>query len=127
MTEATPPRPGDRPVLPGSGQHGNTLGPRLALAFLGVALAAVALLAVLTAVFSAADVSSLVGRQRAELASAIAAAAADSWNQGHGWAGANLAPVLDLAAHSGVQAQVRDAAGHAVAATASPAPAAGPQ
>ena len=41
---------------PRSGQRGNTLGPRLALAFLSVALAAIALLAILAAVFSAVDV-----------------------------------------------------------------------
>jgi hypothetical protein len=42
---------------PGSGQRGSTLGLRLTLAFLGVSLAAVALLAVLAGVFSAVDVS----------------------------------------------------------------------
>jgi two-component system sensor histidine kinase BaeS len=127
MTEPARPRRGERPGLPGGGQRGNTLGLRLALAFLGVALAAVALLAILTAVFSAADVSSLAGRQRADLATAIAAAAGDSWNQGQGWAGASLRPVLDLAGHSGVRVQVRDTAGHIVAATGGFAPAVGPR
>src|SRR5580693_5693621 len=102
---------------PRGGQRGNTLGPRLALAFLGVALAAVALIAVLTAVFSAVDVSSLVTRQRTDLAGAFAAAAAGSWEQSGGWADAHLGPTLDLAAGTGVQLQVRDAGGHAVAAT----------
>jgi two-component system sensor histidine kinase BaeS len=125
-TEVARGRPDGRPGPPGGGQRGNTLGLRLTLAFLGVALAAVALLAILTAVFSAADVSSLIGRQRADLASAIAATAGDSWSQQQGWAGANLAPILDLAAHSGVQVQVRDAAGHAVATTSRFAPATGP-
>src|SRR5215471_13381726 len=119
MTDAAP---GSR----GSGRYGSTLGLRLTLAFLGVALAAVALLAVLTAVFSAADVSSLAARQRADLAGAAAAAAADSWNQGHGWAGGSLGPVLDLAAYSGVQVRVRDPAGRTVAATPGFAPGAGP-
>ena len=63
----------------------NTLRLRLALAFLGVALAALALLAVLAAVFSAADVSSLANQQRAELASAFAVAVGSSW--GRPWAG----------------------------------------
>jgi len=121
-----------RPGPPGpphdadGGHLGSTLGLRLALAFLGVALAAVALFAVLIAVFSAADVSSLAGRQRDELASAFAVAAASSWQQG-GWADADLTPVLDLAAHSGLQLQVRDTAGHAVAATSGFASAAGPK
>lgn len=106
------------PDPPGSGQRGNTLGPRLALAFLGVALAAVALLAVLAAVFSAVDVSSLASRQRDDLASAIAVAAGASWSQDQGWAGADLSPVLDLAARSGLEVQIRDTSGRAVATTA---------
>jgi two-component system, OmpR family, sensor histidine kinase BaeS len=100
-----------------AGQRGNTLGPRLALAFLGVALAAVALLAILAAVFSAVDVSSLADRQRNDLASAVAVAAAASWSQHQGWVGADLRPVLDLAARSGLELQVRDSSGHAVATT----------
>jgi two-component system sensor histidine kinase BaeS len=112
-TAASPP-----PSPPGGGQRGSTLGLRLALAFLGVSLAAVALLAVLAAVFSAVDVSSLGDRQRSELASAFAVAAAGSWSPDRGWAGADLTPVVDVAGHSGVQLQVRDDAGHTVAATA---------
>ena len=102
---------------PGSGQRGSTLGLRLALAFLGVSLAAVALLAVLAGVFSAVDVSSLGNRQRTELARAFAVAAAGSWNADRGWAGADLSPVIDVAGHSGVQLQVRDDAGHPIANT----------
>src|SRR5215469_16206488 len=98
-------------------QRGSTLGLRLALAFLGVALAAVALFGILTAVFSAVDVSSLANRQRGDLASAFAVVAASSWQEGHGWTSADLAPVLDLAAHSGVRLQVRDVDGRTVAAT----------
>ncbi len=107
-------------------ERGNTLGLRLTLAFLGVALAAVALLAILTAVFSAADVSSLVSSQRADLTGAIATAAGDSWSQQQAWAGANLRPVLDLAAHSGVQVRIADAAGRTVATTPRFAPTASP-
>jgi two-component system, OmpR family, sensor histidine kinase BaeS len=103
---------------PPGGQRANTLGPRLALAFLGVALAAVALLAVLAGVFSAVDVSSLANRQRDDLASAVAAAAAASWNQDQGWVGADLTPVLDLATRSGIQFQLKDASGRPVATTA---------
>jgi signal transduction histidine kinase len=98
-------------------QRGNTLGPRLAIAFLGVALAAVALLAVLAAVFSAVDVSSLASRQRDDLASAIAVAAGAAWNQDQSWASADLSPVLDLADHSGLELEIKDASGRAVAAT----------
>ena len=116
MTDA-PSSTSPPPSAPGGGQRGSTLGLRLALAFLGVSLAAVALLAVLAAVFSAVDVSSLGNRQRSELASAFAVAAAGSWNADRGWAGADLTPVLDVAAHSGVQLQVRDDAGHPIATT----------
>src|SRR6516165_9864566 len=54
--------------------RGSTLGLRLALAFLSVALAAVALLAGLTAALAAADVSALTNQQRADLTGAIAVA-----------------------------------------------------
>src|SRR5258708_25919623 len=105
------------PGTGGSGHRGTALGMRLALAFLGVALAAVALIAVLTAVFSAVDVSSLASRQRAELASAFAVAAGRSWQQNHGWVSSELVPIIDLAEHSGVQLHLRDAARQAVAGT----------
>ena len=84
------PGPADPPHLANGGHRGSTLGPRLALAFLGVALAAVALIAVLTAIFSAVDVSSLASRQRSELASAFAVAAASSWQHDQRWVSADL-------------------------------------
>src|SRR5580693_2805926 len=115
MADGPGPSPGGG--QPGSGQCGSTLGLRLTLAFLGVSLAAVALLAVLAGVFSAVDVSSLGNRQRSELASAFAVAAAGSWNAERGWAGADLNPVIEVAGHSGVQLEVRDDAGHPIAAT----------
>jgi two-component system, OmpR family, sensor histidine kinase BaeS len=118
--------PGDTQEARRAGHRGNTLGLRLALAFLGVALAAVALIAILAAVFTAADVSSLANRQRADLAGASAEAAAASWERNHGWVTTDLQPVLDLAARSGVLLQVRDADGRTVAATAGFS-AAGPQ
>jgi len=79
----------------------DTLGLRLALAFLAVALAAVALLATLVAVFSSADVSALAGRQRDDLASAMSVAAAAAWDS-------DLTPIQDLAERTGVNLQVRD-------------------
>ena len=128
MTEApSSPRPrsgsSDPPAAPGGvGERppgrGNTLGLRLALAFLGVALAAVALIAALTAIFSAADVSSLASQQRTELAGAFAVTAGSSWQQHQGWVAADLAPLIDVAEQTGVQLQVRDAAGRTVRATA---------
>src|SRR6516162_7881601 len=96
---------------PFSASRGSTLGLRLALAFLSVALAAVALLAGLTAVLAAADISALTSQQRADLTSAIAAAA---WDHADGWTSADLSPVLDLATRTGAEVQIHDANGHIV-------------
>jgi two-component system, OmpR family, sensor histidine kinase BaeS len=97
--------------------RGDTLALRFALAFLGVALAAVALLAVWAAVFSSADVSSLATRQRAELAGSISLAAGAAWGQHGGWDTADLTPVTDLAARSGLALLIRDASGATVLST----------
>ena len=94
--------------------RGSTLGLRLALAFLSVALAAVALLAGLTAALAAADVSALTSQQRADLTSAIAAAAAAAWDHTDSWVTADLSPVLDLATRTGAEAQIRDHDGRVV-------------
>ncbi len=101
--------------VPGPPARGGAIGLRLALAFLSVALVAIVLLAGLTAVFSAADVSALAARQQAQLASAVAVAAGAAWDRQNNWAAADLGPVLDLAAQTGADAQIRDAAGRPVA------------
>jgi signal transduction histidine kinase len=88
---------------------------RLALVFLGVALAAVALLGGLTAAFASADVSSLLNRQRSELTSVVVVAAGAAWDRSDSWATADLSPVIDLASRTGMVIQVRDQAGHPVA------------
>jgi len=98
-----------------SGTRSDAIGLRLALAFLAVALAAVALLAGLMAAFAAADVSHLASRQRYELASAIAVAAAGAWDRSDSWASADLSPVLDLAASVGADTEIMDGAGRPVA------------
>jgi two-component system, OmpR family, sensor histidine kinase BaeS len=99
---------------PASAGRGGALRLRLALAFISVALAAVALLAGLTAAFAAADVSALAARQHAELTSAIAVAAGAAWDRNDSWAGTDLSPVLDLAAQAGADVQIRDQHGGAV-------------
>src|ERR1700678_3709715 len=104
----------DDPGAPARTARGGTLGLRLALAFLAVALAAVALLAGLTAAFAAADVSALASRQRQELTTAIAVAAAAAWERGDSWPSADLSPVLDLAARTGADVEIRDEAGRVV-------------
>jgi two-component system sensor histidine kinase BaeS len=99
-------------------QHGlrrSALGLRLALAFVAVALAAVALLAGLAAAFAAADVANLASRQRSDLAKAIAVAAGAAWNRNDSWAGVDLTPVLDLATSTGADVAVKDPAGRPAA------------
>jgi len=118
----TDPPPG-RPATARSG----TLGLRLALAFLGVALAAIALLAGLTAAFAAADVSHLATQQRGELARAIAVATGAVWDENKTWSTADLSPVLDLAAHTGTAVQIRDQSGRVVASSGNFSAAAGPE
>jgi two-component system sensor histidine kinase BaeS len=104
-------------VASGARARANSLGSRLAFGFISVALAAVALLAGLTVVFASADVSRLADRQRAELTSAVAAAAGAGWDRHDSWAGADLSPALDLASHTGAEAQIRDGSGAIVAAS----------
>ena len=108
---------GQGPVRPAGPVQPGPIWLRLALAFLAVALAAVALLAGLTAALAAADVSHLASQQRKELASALAVAAGSAWDRTGSWAGADLAPVLDLATRTGASAQIRDQAGRAVVST----------
>jgi two-component system sensor histidine kinase BaeS len=107
--------------------RGGTLGLRLALAFLGVALTAVALLAGLTAVFAAADVSSLAHRQLVELNRAIAVASGAAWGRSDSWSPNALLPILDLAARTGTVVQITDQDGHVVAASRLFATTTGPQ
>jgi len=116
-------------AVPGLDRHGgDTLGLRLALAFLTVALAAVALLAGLTAAFAAADVSNLASQQRTLLANAIAAAAGVAWDPvSKTWSPDDLSQAFDLAANTGTAVQIRDQAGDVVASSPDFAAASGPQ
>jgi two-component system, OmpR family, sensor histidine kinase BaeS len=116
---------GRSPVPPPSRR--SALGLRLALAFISVALAAIALLAGLTAAFAAADVSALAARQHTELTNAIAVAAGAAWDRGDSWASADLSPVLDLAARTGADVQIRDQHGRVVTSSPGFTAQAGPQ
>ena len=108
--------------------RGGALGLRLALAFVGVALAAVALLAGLTAAFAAADVAALAAKQRAELANAIAVAAGAAWDRNNDtWSADDLSPVLDLAMNTGTAVLIRDQAGRVVVTSPDFSAATGPQ
>src|SRR4051812_40324255 len=115
------------PEAAGPGARGGTLGLRLALAFLGVALAAVALLAGLTAAFAAADVSHPANQQRTDLARAVALTAGLAWDQNNTWKNADLPLVLNQAADFGAAIQIRDQAGRIIATSSSFADATGPQ
>jgi two-component system, OmpR family, sensor histidine kinase BaeS len=88
---------------------------RLALAFIGVALLAVAMMAGLTAAFSAADVSGLAARQRQELTQAMTVAAGTAWEARSGWSAADLATVIDAGSRIGADVQVSDNAGRIIA------------
>ena len=100
---------------PQPGPRRETLSLRLALAFLAIALAAVALLAGLVAAFTASDVAQLAARQRTDLARAVAVAAAAAYRGDGGWNSADLVPAMDLAVQTGAGAQIRDQAGRTVA------------
>jgi two-component system sensor histidine kinase BaeS len=110
--------PGGRAAPAPSRPRGDSLGARLALGFLGVALAAIALLTGLTVAFAAADVSQLVSQQRADLTSAIAAAAGAGWDRADGWRDADLSAALELASRTGAEARILDASGSPVASSA---------
>ncbi len=119
MTDAIAPSDPPDPSAPsdpsGPSARGGTLGLRLALAFLAVALIAVALLAGLTAAFAAADVSTLASQQRADLTSAIAVAAAATWDRNNTWKDVDLSSELDFATQTGLAVQIKDQSGHPVA------------
>jgi two-component system sensor histidine kinase BaeS len=98
----------DRTIL-GVGE----LGRRLALAFVGVAVAAIAVLSALTAASTNHDITVLAGHQEWLLSRAIAAESSAEYQHG-GWATADVAPVLDLAVDEGAVAQVRGATGSVI-------------
>jgi len=93
------------------------LGLRLALAFVAVALSAIALLAAATAVSAAADISHLADTQRAQLTQAMTVAAAAAWGRADSWTGAELEPVLDLGGRVGADVEILDNVGRPVAAS----------
>ena len=93
------------------------IGLRLTLAFVAVALTAVALITVLTAVFAAADVSNLAERQQRELTSAMSVAAAAAWERAGGWKRADPMPVVDMGDRIGADVRITDNANKTVAAS----------
>jgi two-component system sensor histidine kinase BaeS len=95
-----------------------TVGLRLALTFIAVAVLAVLLVAVLAVLFTDRDIAVLVQQRRDDLTSSLAAAAVSTYNTGKpGWSDVDLAPALKLANSDGAQAAVLDAEGRVVAGT----------
>lgn len=95
------------------------LGPirvRLALAFIVVALAAIAVFAALTLISARHEASGLTERQRDDDLAATAVAAADAYEHAGGWAGAELAGAAAVAARSQATLTIVDASGDVVAA-----------
>jgi two-component system sensor histidine kinase BaeS len=99
---------------------GHRAGPlvlRLALAFVGVALCAIALVAAVAVAFENMDVANLAAKQRSDLTKAMEVAAAAAWNRDNSWSGAELDPVLDLASRIKAGVQIHDDRGHNVVTT----------
>jgi two-component system sensor histidine kinase BaeS len=89
------------------------LGLQLALAFIGVAVAAVATAILVASLTVSKDVAGLVRDQEGDLARAAATGAATSYERA-GWRREDLAPVMALVAKTGSGVQIRDAAGRLV-------------
>jgi two-component system sensor histidine kinase BaeS len=88
---------------------------RLSLAFVAVALCAVALLTVLTAVLAAADVNELSDAQRARLTQAMSVVAGTSWSKAGSGSRADFTSARNLAAKIDARVEVRDNSGRALA------------
>jgi two-component system, OmpR family, sensor histidine kinase BaeS len=94
-----------------------TLRMRLSLAFISVALSAVALLTILTAVLAAADVDQLSRSQRARLTQAVGAVVTASRASAGGWSRTDLMPATDLTSKIGAQVRISDRSGATVLVT----------
>ncbi len=88
------------------------LGRRLALAFVAVALAAIAVNSAISAETLGADMTHIVMQQ--EGGTARAAATSSAAYEEAGWARADLSPAYDLARRAGAGLQLRDPAGRLV-------------
>lgn len=89
---------------------------RLALAFLTVAVAAIAVFAALTMLSARNEVSGLTDRQREDDLTATAIAAADAYQRAGGWSSADLTGAAAVAARSQATLTVVDANGAVIAA-----------
>ena len=92
------------------------LGVRLTLAFLAVAIAAIAVFASLTMRAARSEVAGLTGRHRQDDLVATAVAVGDAYRQAGGWVGADLGGAAAIAARSQATLTVVDSTGTVVAA-----------
>jgi two-component system, OmpR family, sensor histidine kinase BaeS len=109
-------------VLAVHDEHGirgqGTVGLRLALTFIAVAVLAVVLVAVLAVLSTDRDIAVLVQQRRDDLTNSLAADAVSTYNTGKpGWYDVDLAPALKLADSDGAQAAVLDDKGRVVVST----------
>jgi two-component system, OmpR family, sensor histidine kinase BaeS len=111
---------GDDDLIVGPWRGRGTLGQRLALSFVAVAVLAIVLVTVLAVVFADRDVAALVQTRHDDLSTALATDAVKSYRDGPGWDEANLRPMLDLADSDGAQAAILNATGKVVASTLAP-------
>jgi two-component system, OmpR family, sensor histidine kinase BaeS len=102
-----------KPVVFGIG----TLGIRLTVAFLGVALTAIVVMAALTEISTGHDLNALVMKREDALSHSAAAALGVLYSR-EGWERADVAAVLDLVLRDGAEAGVRDRHGRLIQATA---------
>ena len=99
-----------------SGRGQGPIGLRLALAFIAVAVLAVALVAGLAVMFSERDISVLLQQRRDDLAHTLSIDAVSTYNTGRpGWFDVDLKPALELAASSGTAVAILDQRGNVVA------------
>ncbi|HUZ35859.1 MAG TPA: HAMP domain-containing sensor histidine kinase [Streptosporangiaceae bacterium] len=90
------------------------LGSRLALAFVVVAVLAVALLAALTLIAAGTQVSGLAASQQRDTVNSVAVALGLAYRGGGGWEHADLRPAYTVAASAGARLQVLDQRGQVV-------------
>src|SRR5258706_3059673 len=89
------------------------LGLRLALAFVGVALAAVASVILLGLVTTSGDINELSKGEQLDLTHATAIGVAAAYDRA-GWSRENLAPLADLVVSAGAGMRVMDKAGNVI-------------
>jgi two-component system sensor histidine kinase BaeS len=122
MGEAAPAPAEDRRRSRPWGRRLDRLGARLVVAFLAVAVGAVAVLAGLVFEEARRDVSRLVRAEQDSAADVAAVAAAAAYREAGGWAGADLRSALAAAGDLGGTVAVLDAGGVPVAGPVPPAP-----